>query len=104
MSRRLYVGNLSYSLKEDDLRAVFAEVGEVVSVSIIKDRASGQSRGFAFVEMATDDDAKNAIAVLHGRPVDNRRLVVSEARPQQPREGHRPPAGRGPAGGRGASA
>jgi RNA recognition motif-containing protein len=96
MPRRLYVGNLSYTLKDDDLRAVFAEVGEVVSVAIIKDRASGQSRGFGFVEMATDDDAKNAVAVLHGRPVDNRRLVVSEARPQQPREGR--PGSRGPGG------
>jgi RNA recognition motif-containing protein len=97
MSRRLYVGNLSYTLTEDDLRTAFAEVGEVVNAAIIKDRDSGQSRGFGFVEMATDDDAKNAIAVLNGRPLDNRKLVVSEARPQQPREGGRP-GGRGTSG------
>ena len=97
MANKLYIGNLSYQLKEDELRAVFAEVGNVVSVTIIKDRVSGQSRGFGFVEMATEDDAKNAIATLHGRPVDNRPIVVSEARPQQPRDNRR---GR-PAGGDG---
>ncbi len=97
MANKLYIGNLSYQLKEDELRAVFAEVGNVVSVTIIKDRVSGQSRGFGFVEMATEDDAKNAIATLHGRPVDNRPIVVSEARPQQPRDNRR---GR-PAGGYG---
>lgn len=95
MGSKLYVGNLSYQLNEDQLRAVFAEVGDVVSVTIIKDRVSGQSRGFGFVEMATEDDAKNAIATLHGRPVDNRPIVVSEARPQQPRDsrGGRPAGG-----------
>ena len=86
MSQRLYVGNISYQLKEDELRSVFAEVGEVVSVSVIKDRATGQSRGFAFVEMATGDDAKNAIAVLNGKELNDRRLVVTEARPPQSRE------------------
>lgn len=86
MGSRLYVGNLSYQLTEEALRTVFAEVGGVASVSIIKDRASGQSRGFGFVEMATEDDAKNAIALLHGRPVEHRPIVVSEARPQQARE------------------
>ena len=97
MANKLYIGNLSYQLKEDELRAVFAEVGNVVSVTIIKDRVSGQSRGFGFVEMATEDDAKNAIATLHGRPVDNRPIVVSEARPQQPRDnrGGRPAGGYG---------
>jgi RNA recognition motif-containing protein len=96
MSSKLYVGNLSYHLNEDELKEAFAEVGEVVSVTIIKDRLSGQSRGFGFVEMATDDDAKNAIATLHGRPLDNRPLVVSEARPQQPRDNR---SGGRPAGG-----
>lgn len=86
MGNKLYVGNLSYQLKEDELRTVFAEMGEVVSVTIIKDRVSGQSRGFGFVEMATEDGAKNAIAAIHGRPVDNRPIVVSEARPQQRRD------------------
>lgn len=93
MSRRLYVGNISYQLKEDELRKVFTEVGEVVSVSIIKDRASGESRGFAFVEMGTEDDAKNAIAVLNGKDLEDRRLIVSEARPPQNRESR--PGGRG---------
>jgi RNA recognition motif-containing protein len=97
MSRKLYVGNLAYSLTEEELRATFSEVGDVVSVSILKDRASGQSRGFGFVEMATDDDAKNAIATMHGRPLENRPLVVSEARPQEPR-GPRPGGGRRPPG------
>jgi RNA recognition motif-containing protein len=98
MGSKLYVGNLSYQLQEEDLRQAFSEVGEVISVTVIKDRMSGQSRGFGFVEMATDDDAKNAIATMHGRPLENRPLVVSEARPQQPRDNRSGGGGR-PAGG-----
>ena len=84
MANKLYIGNLSYQLKEDELRAVFAEVGNVVSVTIIKDRVSGQSRGFGFVEMATEDDAKNAIATLKGRPVNIGPLVVRDPGPHPP--------------------
>ncbi|MGH7856348.1 MAG: RNA recognition motif domain-containing protein [Candidatus Binatia bacterium] len=94
MARKLYVGNLAYTLGEEELRAAFAEVGEVVSVAIVKDRATGQSRGFGFVEMVTEDDAKNAIATLHGRPLGSRTIVVSEARPHQPRDPRPRPGGR----------
>jgi RNA recognition motif-containing protein len=79
----IYVGNLSYKLNEDDLRQVFEEYGEITSVKIIKDKYSGRSKGFAFVEMADDDEAKNAINELNGTEHDGRKIVVNEARPRQ---------------------
>ncbi|MGQ0615270.1 MAG: RNA recognition motif domain-containing protein [Planctomycetaceae bacterium] len=81
MGTRLYVGNLSYNTTEDSLRAAFsADSRQVTNVSIITDRATGQPRGFAFVEMGTDEDAKAAIAALDGQELDGRTLKVNEAR------------------------
>lgn len=83
MAIRLYVGNLSYQTTDDDLRDTFAEAGNVASASVMTDRYSGQSRGFGFVEMATDEEAQNAIALFNGRSVGGRPLVVNEARPRE---------------------
>ena len=81
MGNRLYVGNLSYSTTEESLRTAFEQDGrQVTDVSIITDRMTGQSRGFAFVEMASPADAQAAIAALDGRELDGRTLRVSEAR------------------------
>lgn len=87
MSRKLYVGNLPYETNESDLQALFAEAGTVESVNVMRDRATGRARGFAFVEMATDADAQNAIAKLNERPFGGRTLTVNEARPQEARTG-----------------
>jgi len=89
MAKKLYVGNMSYDTTEDRLRELFAAHGEVVSVNVVEDRYTGRSRGFAFVEMATDEEAKTAIAALNGQTVDGRELKESEARPRRPREGDR---------------
>jgi RNA recognition motif-containing protein len=82
MGRRLYVGNLPYSANEDDLKELFATVGAVDNVSVVIDRETGRARGFAFVEMASDEDAQNAISKLHDQPFGGRPLTVNEARPQ----------------------
>lgn len=89
MSKRIYVGNLSYKADEEDLKGVFAEIGEVRSVKIITDTATGRSKGFGFVEMASDDDADKAISSLNGATFMERALTVNEARPQtdRPRTG-----------------
>jgi RNA recognition motif-containing protein len=79
----IYVGNLSYKLNDDDLRQIFEEHGEITSVKIIKDKYSGRSKGFGFVEMANDEEAKNAINELNGTEHDGRKIVVNEARPRQ---------------------
>lgn len=93
MTKKLYVGNLSYSMTEDALRELFTPIGEVTSVTIITDRMSGRSKGFGFVEMATDEAAQAAISQLNGTTVDDRQLTVAEARPQRPRDDRR--GGRG---------
>lgn len=85
MATRLYVGNLPYSADEQQLRQLFAEYGDVVDVRIITDRDSGQSKGFAFVEMSTEDASRNAIAALNGTLLGDRTLTVSEARPRPER-------------------
>jgi len=85
MAKKLYVGNLSYSTTESNLSKLFGTVGEVASVSLITDRASGRSKGFAFVEMAEDSAAQEAIAQLNGKELDGREINVAEARPQKPR-------------------
>lgn len=85
MSKRLYVGNLSYSLKNQDLEEVFKKIGEVVSAKIIMDRESGQSKGFAFVEMATEDMGTAAIEALNGKEVGGRAMKVTAANPAQDR-------------------
>ena len=83
MSKNLYVGNLSYTTTDDDLRQVFEELGTVTSVQIIMDRATGRSRGFGFVEMA--DGADEAINRLNGTNLQGRTITVNEARPRQDR-------------------
>lgn len=85
MATNLYVGNLSYSTTESGLRAAFEQYGEVASVNVITDRETGRPRGFAFVEMETDEDAASAIAGLNGTMLDGREIKVAEARPRQPR-------------------
>lgn len=86
MEKRLYVGNISYKTTEDDLRELFSKCGEVESVKIITDAQTGRSKGFGFVEMATEREAQKAITELNGTMSEDRALTVSEARPQQPRE------------------
>ncbi len=85
MSKKLYVGNLSYETNEDSLKEAFAEAGAVESASIIKDKFSGRSRGFGFVEMVNDEDAQKAIDLFNEKEVDGRKLVVNEARPMTDR-------------------
>lgn len=103
MATKLYVGNLSYSTTEDDLRALFEEVGAVASCDVILDRFTSKSRGFAFVEMATPEDARNAIEQCHNREFQGRNLVVNEARPREERAPRDFGGGGGdPGGGRGA--
>jgi cold-inducible RNA-binding protein len=85
METKLFVGNLPYSATEDDLRGVFAQAGEVQSVSVIKDRDTGRSKGFAFVEMSTQAEAEKAISLLHGFSFHDRPLTVNLARPREDR-------------------
>ena len=82
MSRRLYVGNLPYSTTEDQLTDLFSRSGQVDSVRVMRDMATGRARGFAFVEMASDDDAQKAITEFNEYKMDGRALVVNEARPK----------------------
>jgi RNA recognition motif-containing protein len=91
MAKNLYVGNLSYSMTEDKLQTLFAECGPVESAKVITDRYTGRSRGFGFVEMATEDGAKEAIDSLNGKEVDGRQLRVAEAKPRQDRDQRRAP-------------
>lgn len=87
MGKKLYVGNLPYSATEAQLRTLFSQVGETTDVAIIKDRETGKSKGFGFVEMATDEDAQEAIKRFNGYSLDNRPLTVNEARPREERGG-----------------
>src|SRR6187397_2845415 len=96
MGRRLYVGNLPYSATEDQLTELFGRAGKVDSVRVMRDMATGRARGFAFVEMGTDEEAQKAITEFHEQQMDGRALVVNEARPK-PEGGF----GGGPGGGRG---
>ena len=100
MAKKLYVGGLSYSTTEDTLRDAFSQAGAVESATIIMDRMSGRSKGFGFVEMASEDEAAKAIEMLNGKDLDGRTLTVNEARPQEPRrEGGGFRGGRGGFGG-----
>lgn len=92
MSKKIYVGNLSYKVDEDTLREVFAKIGEVESVKIITDFTTGRSKGFGFVEMTSDEDAEKAISAINGTTLMDRPLTVNEARPQTFRDR---PGGRG---------
>jgi len=87
MSKKLYVGNLSYRTTENTLRTLFAEFGEVQSVNVITDRETGRSKGFAFVEMDTEQAATAATASLNGKMVDDREIRVDKAKPQADRGG-----------------
>lgn len=82
MGRRLYVGNLPYSATEDQLTELFSRAGKVDSVRVMRDMATGRARGFAFVDMGSDEDAQRAISEFHEKPMDGRALVVNEARPK----------------------
>lgn len=97
MSKKLYVGNLAYSIGKSELERLFASHGTVNSAQVITERDSGTSKGFGFVEMGSDKEAQAAIAALNGKSIDGRNLIVNEARPQEPRSG-----GAGGFGGRGA--
>jgi RNA recognition motif-containing protein len=94
MGRKLYVGNLPYSVSEDELRELFTRAGAVDTVNVVRDNATGRARGFAFVEMATDADAQKAVTELNETQLGGRTLAVNEARPK-------PQFGGGGGGGRG---
>jgi len=83
----LYVGNLSYKLSESQLAELFHQFGEVKSAKIIKDHATGQSKGFGFVEMGSNDAGQQAMQELNGKTIDGRKLIVNEARPPQKKRG-----------------
>ena len=85
MATNLFVGNLPYSMDSDKLGQLFAQAGQVVSAKVISDKYSGRSRGFGFVEMATDEETKKAIDTLNGKDIEGRALVVNEARPREDR-------------------
>lgn len=90
MNKKLYIGNLSSKVTEDDLRANFSGAGKVLSVNIIKDRLSGLSKGFGFVEMESEEEAKEAIQKFNGGELDGNTIVVSEAKPKKDRDRGRP--------------
>ncbi len=85
MATRLYVGNISFKATEDDLRELFTQAGEVLSVKLIEDAATGRLRGFGFVEMSSEDAAKKAIEMFNGKQFMERSIVVNEAKPQEKR-------------------
>ena len=96
MAKRLYVGNLPYSIDDQGLGQLFSSHGAILSSKVISDKFSGRSRGFGFVEFENDDDADKAVAAMNGTELEGRNLVVNEAKPMAPREG-----GFGGGGGRG---
>lgn len=98
MGRKLFVGNLSYNTDERRLQELFEAIGPVDSVSVVRDQMTGRARGFAFVEMQTDEGAQSAIQKLNETEVDGRRIAVNEARPKTQGGGG---GGRGPGGGGG---
>ncbi|PYJ65239.1 MAG: RNA-binding protein [Verrucomicrobia bacterium] len=91
MGTKLYVGNLSFNTTENELQELFSQAGTVQEVSLMQDKFTGKSRGFAFVTMGSEEDAQNAISKLNGQTVEGRALTVNEARPREPR----PPGGGG---------
>ena len=99
MNRKLYVGNLPYQTTEQDLEEYFSQAGAVDSVRVMRDQATGRARGFAFVEMASEADAENAVNTLHDKSFAGRNLTVNEARPREERP--RGGGGRGGYGGGG---
>ena len=108
MGKKLYVGNLSYSVSDSELESMFAQFGQVDSARVISDRDSGRSKGFGFVEMANDNEAQAAIEAMNGKESNGRALTVNEAKPLEPRGdrggfggGGRPPRSGGMGGGGG---
>ena len=87
MNNKLYVGNLSYSVRDEQLQDAFSAYGQVNSAKVLMDRDSGRSKGFGFVEMGSDAEAQAAIDGLNGRDLDGRALTVNVARPMEPRSG-----------------
>lgn len=102
MGTKLYVGNLAYSVRDEDLQTQFSEFGAVSSAKVMTDRDSGRSKGFGFVEMTTDSEAQAAINGMNGKTIDGRALVVNEARPMEARAPRSGGGGGGFGGGRGA--
>ena len=86
MNKRLFVGGIPFSTSKDELTSLFSQFGKVVSTSIIADKFTNQSKGFGFVEMETEDEAKVAIEKLNGYELDGRKLMVAEAKPMEPRK------------------
>ena len=101
MGNKLYVGNLAYSVRDDNLQQTFSEFGQVASAKVMMDRETGRSKGFGFVEMGSDAEAQAAINGLNGQSVDGRALVVNEARPKEERPGGFGGGGRSGGGGGG---
>ncbi len=87
MGNKLYVGNLAYSLRDEDLQQAFSQFGSVTSAKVMMDRETGRSKGFGFVEMGSDAEAQSAINGMNGQPLSGRALVVNEARPREDRPG-----------------
>ena len=85
MNKKLYVGSLSYNTAEDSLKELFSGAGSVESATIIMDKISGRSKGFGFVEMSSEDEAKKAIEMFDGKELDGRNIVVNEAKPMRER-------------------
>ncbi len=85
MEPKLYVGNLPYTVTEDDLRGLFAQAGTVKSIALINDRDTGRSKGFGFVEFETNEDAQKAISMFNGTQLQDRTLTVNQARPREER-------------------
>ena len=102
MGTKLYVGNLAYSIRDEDLQTQFSEFGAVSSAKVMTDRDSGRSKGFGFVEMTTDSEAQAAINGMNGKTIDGRALGVNEARPMEARAPRSGGGGGGFGGGRGA--
>ena len=101
MGNKLYVGNLAYSIRDDDLQQAFAQFGTVASAKVMMDRDTGRSKGFGFVEMKTDQEAQAAIAALNGKDMNGRPLTVNEAKPRTDGGGGGGRGGRGGSGGGG---
>ncbi|MFL5733429.1 MAG: RNA recognition motif domain-containing protein [Chloroflexia bacterium] len=87
MAKRLYIGNLPFQTTAEDLRDLFSQVGEIATVDVITDKFTGRSKGFAFVEMTNDTESQEAIDKFNGYMLDNRAIVVNEARPREERSG-----------------
>lgn len=86
MATKLFIGSLPFSTTSEELKGIFAKAGNVVEANVVMDKMTGRSRGFGFVEMGSEEEAKKAIAELNGTEVDGRKIFVSEARPQAPRD------------------